>query len=357
MLTGSLGMLPSASLGGDGPGVFEPVHGSAPDIAGTGHRQPAGDDPVGGAACCATDSPGRTAGGCRRIGGRQGPCERVCAPRDLGGKRDDRRGHRGGAEGAAREPSGPHLDERRARRLRGRQGARTHARAALRHGRLRGRPRLRDARRRDGDLPPPATTSTGCSARPAMYYMEIPYTQRGDPRGDARDDQPQRAEVLLHPPARLPRRRADGPVPARLPGRGHRSRSGSGAPTSATRASSNGVRAKVSSWRRIPTTSLIPAAKADRPVPQLRARQDRGRQGRLRGGRSCSTTRGYVCEGTGENLFLVKDGKIATPAFAYGDPRRHQPRGGDRRSRATWATRSSSATSRAASSTSPTRSS
>jgi 3-isopropylmalate dehydrogenase len=34
MLTGSIGLLPSASLGGDGPGVFEPVHGSAPDIAG-----------------------------------------------------------------------------------------------------------------------------------------------------------------------------------------------------------------------------------------------------------------------------------------------------------------------------------
>ncbi len=33
MLTGSIGMLPSASLGADGPGVFEPVHGSAPDIA------------------------------------------------------------------------------------------------------------------------------------------------------------------------------------------------------------------------------------------------------------------------------------------------------------------------------------
>ena len=40
MLTGSLGMLPSASLGGDGPGVFEPVHGSAPDIAGTGKANP-----------------------------------------------------------------------------------------------------------------------------------------------------------------------------------------------------------------------------------------------------------------------------------------------------------------------------
>ena len=41
MLTGSLGMLPSASLGdGSGPGVFEPVHGSAPDIAGTGRANP-----------------------------------------------------------------------------------------------------------------------------------------------------------------------------------------------------------------------------------------------------------------------------------------------------------------------------
>ncbi len=34
MLTGSIGMLPSASLSIDGPGVYEPVHGSAPDIAG-----------------------------------------------------------------------------------------------------------------------------------------------------------------------------------------------------------------------------------------------------------------------------------------------------------------------------------
>ena len=41
MLTGSLGMLPSASLGDEGtPGLFEPVHGSAPDIAGTGRANP-----------------------------------------------------------------------------------------------------------------------------------------------------------------------------------------------------------------------------------------------------------------------------------------------------------------------------
>ena len=40
MITGSIGMLPSASLGSDGPGVFEPVHGSAPDIAGHGIANP-----------------------------------------------------------------------------------------------------------------------------------------------------------------------------------------------------------------------------------------------------------------------------------------------------------------------------
>jgi 3-isopropylmalate dehydrogenase len=40
MLTGSLGMLPSASLGTSKPGLFEPVHGSAPDIAGKGIANP-----------------------------------------------------------------------------------------------------------------------------------------------------------------------------------------------------------------------------------------------------------------------------------------------------------------------------
>ncbi len=40
MLTGSIGMLPSASLGESGPGVFEPVHGSAPDIAGQDKANP-----------------------------------------------------------------------------------------------------------------------------------------------------------------------------------------------------------------------------------------------------------------------------------------------------------------------------
>ncbi|XP_043696136.1 3-isopropylmalate dehydrogenase 2, chloroplastic-like [Telopea speciosissima] len=40
MLTGSIGMLPSASLGESGPGLFEPIHGSAPDIAGQDKANP-----------------------------------------------------------------------------------------------------------------------------------------------------------------------------------------------------------------------------------------------------------------------------------------------------------------------------
>ncbi|MGE0311239.1 MAG: 3-isopropylmalate dehydrogenase [Lautropia sp.] len=40
MLTGSIGMLPSASLNAEGFGMYEPIHGSAPDIAGTGAANP-----------------------------------------------------------------------------------------------------------------------------------------------------------------------------------------------------------------------------------------------------------------------------------------------------------------------------
>ncbi len=40
VITGSIGMLPSASLGASGPGLYEPIHGSAPDIAGQNKANP-----------------------------------------------------------------------------------------------------------------------------------------------------------------------------------------------------------------------------------------------------------------------------------------------------------------------------
>ena len=42
MITGSIGMLPSASLGSGKLGLYEPIHGSAPDIAGKGIANPIG---------------------------------------------------------------------------------------------------------------------------------------------------------------------------------------------------------------------------------------------------------------------------------------------------------------------------
>jgi 3-isopropylmalate dehydrogenase len=42
VLAGSMGMLPSASIGEGGPGLYEPIHGSAPDIAGKGIANPVG---------------------------------------------------------------------------------------------------------------------------------------------------------------------------------------------------------------------------------------------------------------------------------------------------------------------------
>lgn len=42
MITGSIGMLPSASMGGGTPGLYEPIHGSAPDIAGQDKANPIG---------------------------------------------------------------------------------------------------------------------------------------------------------------------------------------------------------------------------------------------------------------------------------------------------------------------------
>ncbi len=42
VLAGSMGMLPSASLGASGPGLYEPIHGTAPDIAGKGIANPIG---------------------------------------------------------------------------------------------------------------------------------------------------------------------------------------------------------------------------------------------------------------------------------------------------------------------------
>lgn len=74
----------------------------------------------------------------------------------------------------------------------------------------------------------------------------------------------------------------------------------------------NGVRAMVSSWRRISPDSLIPHAKASgqylnnvlAKVESVKAGYDEA---------ILLDDNGYVCEGTGENIYMVRDGEITTP--------------------------------------------
>jgi branched-chain amino acid aminotransferase len=74
----------------------------------------------------------------------------------------------------------------------------------------------------------------------------------------------------------------------------------------------NGVRAKVSSWRRISPDSLIPHAKASgQYLNSILAKIEAHKAGYAEA--ILLDDHGYVCEGTGENLFVVRDGVISTP--------------------------------------------
>jgi branched-chain amino acid aminotransferase len=74
----------------------------------------------------------------------------------------------------------------------------------------------------------------------------------------------------------------------------------------------NGVRARVSSWRRISSDSLIPHAKASgQYLNSILAKIESHKSGYEEA--ILLDDRGLVCEGTGENLFVVRDGVILTP--------------------------------------------
>jgi branched-chain amino acid aminotransferase len=76
----------------------------------------------------------------------------------------------------------------------------------------------------------------------------------------------------------------------------------------------NGVRGKVTSWRRIGPDALIPAAKANgQYINSVLAKIEADKAGYEEG--ILLDQRGMVCEGTGENLFLIRDGEIATPGY------------------------------------------
>jgi len=76
-----------------------------------------------------------------------------------------------------------------------------------------------------------------------------------------------------------------------------------------------GVRAKVSSWRRISPAGLIPHAKASgQYLNSILAKTESANAGYDEA--ILLDERGFVCEGSGENIYLVRDGEIVTPGHA-----------------------------------------
>ncbi|HEX5712766.1 MAG TPA: branched-chain amino acid transaminase [Solirubrobacterales bacterium] len=77
-------------------------------------------------------------------------------------------------------------------------------------------------------------------------------------------------------------------------------------------AARSGIRAKVSSWRRISGAGLIPHAKASgQYLNSILAKTESQKAGYEEA--ILLDERGFVCEGSGENIFVVRDGEIATP--------------------------------------------
>jgi len=73
-----------------------------------------------------------------------------------------------------------------------------------------------------------------------------------------------------------------------------------------------GIRAKVSSWRRISADSLIPQSKASgQYLNSVLAKVEASKAGYQEA--ILLDSRGFVCEGSGENIYVVRDGQIITP--------------------------------------------
>ena len=172
--------------------------------------------------------------------------------------------------------------------------------------------RAYETERGHGDLPPPRPPRRASRQSAKLYYMDLPFSQGAAARGHPRADRPQRLQELLHPPARLPRLRPDGPQPARQPGRGDDRRLGVGRLPGRGRQEQRRPRAGVLLAAHLvglahPALQGRPASTSTRCSP---------RSSRIKAGYDEAILlddEGNVCEGTGENVFVVRDGVISTP--------------------------------------------
>ena len=327
MLTGSLGMLPSASLG-DGSGA-RPVRARA-RLGARHRRHRASANPLAMFGSVALMLRHGLA-----MENEAAALESAVDPRARGWPPDSgpgrRRTNRGRHPGGPRQPlgapcsehRGPHLAERRVRRLGGREGTRTHPLLALRHGGLRGR----SAPTRPPRAAPPSsatrTTSTGSSSSAKLYYMDLPFspaelrevTHELIVRNGFKSCYIRPLVYRGYGPMGL--NPLKNPVEAMIA-------VWEWAPYLGEKGKREGVRARVSSYRRISSDSLIPHAKASgqylnsvlAKIESLKAGYEEA---------ILLDDKGNVCEGSGENVFVVKDGSDHDAAPGGGDPRRDQP--------------------------------
>ena len=161
-VSGGIGFASSGNLNPDrtGPSMFEPVHGSAPDIAGQGKANPIAAI-LSAAMMLEFLGEADAAARIRKACADTADAHRLHRPRSATSS-SPACNPRGNTD--AHHTHREDLDERRARRLGRRQHPHPHPHAALRHGRVRGHPRLRDRRRARPCSASPSTWS-GCTTR------------------------------------------------------------------------------------------------------------------------------------------------------------------------------------------------
>ena len=192
-----------------------------------------------------------------------------------------------------------------------RQGPRADARAALRLRGLRGHPLLQDAQG-SCRLPSHRASQASASAPPSSTTCRCPTRSSSSTTRRSRRIAANRPRGLLHPAARLPRLRRDGAVPAEgAGGRDHRRLALGHLPRRGghqARRPRQGLEHPVARPH-----GAGPRRQGHGPVPQQHPRQDRGDSTPATTRRSCSTEHGHVAEGSGENIFVVRDGVLRTP--------------------------------------------
>ena len=142
--------------------------------------------------------------------------------------------------------------------------------------------------------------------------MPIPYTLRGAARGDARADRAQRPAAPATSARSPSAATGDGPQPARRAGRRRDRGLAVGRLPRRRGASATACARRSRSWRRISADSLIPHAKASgQYLNSVLAKIESHKAGYEEA--ILLDEHGFVCEGTGENIFVVRDGVICTP--------------------------------------------